>query len=282
MLRQMNPFAAHARPRSSRTGVGQSGLIPGRVLVCRFLVAALLHIATASARAQAPAPPASPPLLLTNAQQIAALGTNFAAGAYSAQLQAVVIYVSPQTRRLYVQDGDLGVQINHAGSVAPFRVGHRVEIGGTVLGGGPTLRLSGATATVIGDSPLPEPKLVSVHGLVKGEDAYRYVRVRGVVRDMFSNKAGLTLQLSDGAYPFEVAFQTTNAPLPRDWTDADIEVRGHCYPIYGPNGRPTGLRFHATSTNDVRVRTPGIADRFDGRPLLTIAEAARLSNNFKP
>jgi len=27
---------------------------------------------------------------------------------------------------------------------------------------------------------------------------------------------------------------------------------------------------------------PGIADRFDGRPLLTIAEAAKLTNNFKP
>ena len=239
-------------------------------------------IAIAAARAQAPAQPATSPILLTNAQQIAALGTNFAAGAYTARLQAVVLYVSPQTRRLYVQDGDLGVQVNLATAVASYRVSNRVEVTGTVLGGEPTLRLTGATATVLGDSPLPEPKLVSVHGLVKGEDAYRYVRVRGLVLDMFSNKAGLTLQLSDGAYPFEVAFQTVDAPLPRDWLDADLEVRGHSYPFYGPNGRPTGLRFHATSTNDVRVRTPGIADRFEGRPLLTIAEAAKLTNNFKP
>jgi hypothetical protein len=163
-------------------------LVPAWAFGCRFVAAALLHTVVVSARAQVPVPLASPPILLTNAQQIAALGTNIAAGAYTARLQAVVIYVSPQTRRLYVQDGDLGVQVNHVGSVAPFRVGNRVEIGGLVLGGEPTLRLSGATASVIGDSPLPEPKLVSVHGLVKGEDAYRYVRVRGMVRDMFSNK----------------------------------------------------------------------------------------------
>jgi len=136
----------------------------------------------------------SPPILLTNAQQIAALGTNFTADAYTARLLAVVIYVSPQTRRLYVQDGDLGVQVNLSSSVAPYRVSNRVEVTGTVLGGEPALRLGSAKATVLGDSPLREPKLVSVHGLVKGEDAFRYVRVRGMVRDMYSNKGGLTLQ----------------------------------------------------------------------------------------
>src|SRR5262249_51465238 len=203
------------------------------------------------------------------------------AGAYIARLQAVVIYISPPTRKLYVQDGDLGVEVNLSGSVTPFRVGNLVKIRGVVLGGEPTLRLGGAEAVVLGDAPLPEPKLVSVHRLVKGEQAFRYVKVRGMVRDMFSNKAGMTLQLTDGGYPFEVVFQTVDAPLPRDWTDAEIEVAGHCYPFYGANGRPTGIRFHATSTNQVRVLTPGIPDRFNGRPLLTIAAAAQLPNSLK-
>jgi len=86
------------------------------------------------------------------------------------------------------------VQVNLSSSVAPYRVSNRVEVTGTVLGGEPALRLGSAKATVLGDSPLREPKLVSVHGLVKGEDAFRYVRVRGMVRDMYSNKGGLTLQ----------------------------------------------------------------------------------------
>src|SRR5262249_55283055 len=117
---------------------------------------------------------------------------------------------------------------------------------------------------------------------VTGEDAFRWVKVRGMVRDMFSNKAGMTLQLTDGGYGFEVAFQTTNAALPRDWTDAEVEVTGQCYPFYSAlTGRPTMIRFHTQSTNNVRVLTPGIADRFEGRPLLTIAEAAKFPNDFK-
>ena len=102
MLRQMNPFADHARPRSCRIGVGLGWAAPVLQWSCRFLFVGLLCTVSAPARAQAPAPPVSPPILLTNAQQIAALGTNSTADAYTARLQAVVIYVSPQTRRLYV------------------------------------------------------------------------------------------------------------------------------------------------------------------------------------
>jgi hypothetical protein len=194
----------------------------------------------------------------------------------------VVIYVSPPSRRLYVQDGNLGVQINMAGSIAGFQPSNRVEVSGTVLVDEPTLRLGNAKAKVLGDAPLPEPKLVSVHRLVTGEDAYRYVRVRGMVRDMFSSPVNMILQLTDGGYGFEVAFQTENLPLPRDWTDAEIEVTGHCYPFYNAaTRRPTMIRFHTQGTNHVRVLAPGIADRFGGRPLLTIAEAAKLPNDFK-
>src|SRR5262245_56074531 len=71
----------------------------------------LLWVAAPPVRGQAPVAPESP-ALLTNAQQIAALGTNIPAGRYEARFKAVVLYVSPPTRRLYVQDGDLGVQVN--------------------------------------------------------------------------------------------------------------------------------------------------------------------------
>lgn len=225
----------------------------------------------------------TPPTVLTNAQQILALSNNIPAGLYQARFQAVVIYISPTSKRLYVQDGDLGVQLNLTGSVAAYRVGNLVEASGTVLGGDPSLRLTKATATVLGDAPLPEPKLFAIHYLVRGDHPYRYVKVRGVVRDMFSNRSGMTLLLTQDNYPFEVALPLANAPLPRDWTDAEIEVTGHSFPFYHPvTGRPTGLRFHASSTNDIRILKPGLADRFEGRPLLTLAEAAKLPNDLKP
>jgi hypothetical protein len=50
-----------------------------------------------------------------------------------------------------------------------------------------------------------------VHRLITGEDAFRWTRVRGVVRDMYSNKSSLVLQLMDGGYGFEVVFQLEDA-----------------------------------------------------------------------
>jgi PAS domain S-box-containing protein len=268
----------HARSLRSLARCRQVG-----ALGCWLIGLTLLHLVALPACGQAEPPPENSPTLLTNAQQIAALSNNIPAGRFEARFQAVVIYVSPPTKRLYVQNGDFGVQVNLTASVAPYRVGNLVEVSGTVLGGEPSLRLTGAKATALGDASLPEPPLISIHNLVRGDEPFRYVRVRGRIRDMYSTRTQLVFLLTQDNYPFEVWLQTANAALPREWTDAEIEVRGHSFPFYNPaTGRPTAIRFHATSTNEVRVLKPGIADRFEGRPLLTIAEAAKLPNHLGP
>src|SRR5262245_41978931 len=168
-------------------------------------------------------------VLLTNAQQIVALGTNIPEGHVQARLQGVVTYAAG-TARVYLQDGDLGVQVNLSGSTTRHRVGTLLEVTGTVLGGDPTLRLGNAKAVRLGTAPLPEPKLVSPHKLVRGEHSFRYVKVRAMVRDMYSTKSGLTLLVTHDGYPFEVSLLVVDAPLPREWTDAELEITGHCNP----------------------------------------------------
>jgi len=232
-------------------------------------------------RAEAGAQESASSVLLTNAQQLVALSTNIPEGQVQARLQGVVTYAAGPTR-VYLQDGDLGVQVNLSGSTTRHRVGTLLEVTGTVLGGDPTLRLGNAKAVRLGTAPLPEPKLVSPHKLVRGEDSFRYVKVRAMVRDMYATKSGLTLLVTQDGYPFEVSLQLGDAPLPREWTDAEIEITGHCNPTYSAvTGRPASIRFFATDTNDVRVLTPGVAEQFEGRRLLTIAETARLPNDLK-
>jgi PAS domain S-box-containing protein len=219
--------------------------------------------------------------LLTNAQQIVALSNHIPAGQYQIKFEGRVIFVAPASRRLYVQEGDLGVQVNARENVANFRPGQRVAINGTVLGGEPTLRISDGSVSLLGDGELPEPKRVSIHQLITGRDAFRHVQVRGMVRDMYATANELVLQLTQDGFPFEVRVSPTSAPLPVAWTDAEIEVTGFSYPYYNNNGRVTSIRFHAGSTNDVTVLEPGIGQRFEGRPLLTLAEASRLTNSLK-
>ena len=239
---------------------------------CLWLCAMAFHGFGIAAFAQSDAR-TNAPLLLTNAQQIAALGTNIPAGRYQAHLQAIVIYVS-STRRVYAQDGENGLQVNLTGTNQPIRVGDKIDVIGAVMGGDPTLRLDDAKAVVLGQVPLPETKLISAHRLVRGDDPFRYVALRGIVRDMVSNRGGINLLLTDHAFPFTVTLQTPPQSLPGEWLDAEIEVHGFSVPSFR-NGHATAFRFFGNTTNDVRVLSAGVAQLFEGRPLLTIAEAAR-------
>src|ERR1044071_4457963 len=80
--------------------------------------------------AQEAGPPSS---VLKNIKQVVTIpnGTPSLSNV-SARFRAVINYVSPPTRRLYVQDGDYAVQVNLIAPVTTFRPGQLVEVQGEV------------------------------------------------------------------------------------------------------------------------------------------------------
>ncbi len=219
---------------------------------------------------------------VTTIEQVVKIGTNLLmAGPVAARVQGVVIFVSPLSRRLYVQHGEFGVQANLSTSVTAFRVGQRVELSGKVEDALPTPRLVNTTASVLGEEPLPEPLPSSAHRFALGNDFLRLVKFRGVVRDIRSERDALMLLLTAEGLPFELSVQSTPGPLPREWLDAELEAVGFAFPFYTPEGRRTGFRVHAASTNFLRVVRAGGSNLFD-RPLLTIAEVARQPRAWQP
>jgi len=99
------------------------------------------------------------PIVLTSIQQIVATRpASFASNRYEAQFRGVVIYVSPPTRRVYVQEGEQGLQVNMSGPVGSFRAGQIVDIQGKVLAGLPFPRVVSARAIVAGQGEMPEAK----------------------------------------------------------------------------------------------------------------------------
>src|SRR5262245_61530149 len=217
---------------------------------------------------------AESPLIRTNVSQIIALGTNASTASYDARFQGVIIYVSPPTRRLYVQEGDQGLQVNLTAPVASFRAGQVVEVEGKIADSLPLPRIIGARAKVLGERPLPEAKFSSAARFAAGQDVFRFVSVRGFVRDMTSDRNALTLLIAEEWRTFELAVQVSGTPLPREWLDAEIEAQGMAYPFYNARNQPNGFRFHVSSLEFVRVIRSGDGTLFD-RPALTIAEASQ-------
>lgn len=196
------------------------------------------------------------------------------------RFEGVVLYVPPGGRRIYVQDGEHGIQANLllAGEYHP---GQRVAVAGVVEAGLPALRLSGGVVTVLGEAPLPAAPTSSAQRFAQNQDLFRWVKARGVVRDMFLEQGVLTLLLTAEGLPFGAAVQTFAGPLPADWLDAEVEITGLCAATYNPAGRVNGFRFHTTMTQFVKILRPGIADLGD-RPLLSIAAAASQPRAWQP
>ena len=219
---------------------------------------------------------------LTTIEQVVKIGTNLlAASSVTARVQGIVIFVSPRARRLYLQQGEFGLQANLSTVVTGFRVGHRVELTGKVEESMPTPRLVNTTATILGEEPLPEPLPSSAHRFALGHDFMRLVKLRGVVRDMRSERDAMLLLLTAEGLPFEFSVQSAPGPLPGDWLDAELEAVGFAVPSYTTEGRLSGFRVHSASTNVFRIIRAGSSNVF-GRPVLSIAEAARKPFAWQP
>ena len=264
-------FAGRLRSGASR-GAGWLGLA----------VAFCANCPRGALRAEDPlAPPAAAHALTTIEQVVKLRAADFTAGPIEARVQGVVIYVSPPTRRLYVQAGEFCVQANLAGPITEFSDGHFVEIAGSVENTLPMPRLINVSARVLGSAPLPEAVASSPQRFAVGKDFLRLVKVRGVVRDMTLENGSLMQSLTTEGLAFEYGIPSGPAHLPRGWLEAEIEATGFALPFYTASGTLTGFRFHSPTTNYLRVLRPGNFSLFD-RPLLTIAEASRLAKQWQP
>ncbi len=252
-----------------------------RRIVCLGLsVALLVGLPVRISGAEGEATVAVPEV--TSIEQLARIGTNvFALSPVPARVEAVIIFVSPSMRRLYVQEGEIGVQVNLTNSVSGFHVGQRVELTGKVEAFQPMPRFVSASARVLGEGSPPVPKESSAHRFALGRDLLRLVKLRGIVRDMRSERGGLGLLLTSEGLPFEYLIQSAPGPLPRDWLDAEIEAEGFAVASYTAAGKLIDFRFNTSTTNSIRLLQPGNPNFFD-RPLLTIAEAARQPRAWQP
>lgn len=231
---------------------------------------------------QEPRRGATAALLLTNLEQVVTLDPVLASSnRYSARVSGVVTYVSELTTRIFLQEGDRGIQVTLAASNRGFRAGQRVEATGAVEPGRPYPTLARATATVLGTAPLPGGANVTAHQLSAGAHPFCMVTTRAIVRDMTLNGELLVLLVSYDGSPFEVWVSPAAGPLPREWIDAEIQVTGMAFQVFNARGRVTRFDVSASSTDQIKVIRPGPGTLFD-RPLLSIADAAKQPQEWGP
>jgi PAS domain S-box-containing protein len=216
-----------------------------------------------SLRAADPLPPIDPNLpTLTSVQQLRVLPREEARQGYPVHVRAVVTYFDLQWHTLFIEDTNSGCFVFASDQARVLRPGQLVEIEGR-SGAGFVPVIHESKLTILGDSPLPNPRPVTLDRLISGAEDSQRVQIQTVVRSMMVEHSRLILEFDEAGGRFEAHVPNYQASaLPLHLLGARVEMTG----IAGANlnlaDRPLGIRLYLTNLDAVRVVAPANTNAF--------------------
>ncbi|MDB6135693.1 MAG: two-component sensor histidine kinase [Verrucomicrobiales bacterium] len=245
------------------------------------LLPTALLLAASIFQAPAQEPAAPPPATaarreLTTAAQVLALPREEALRRrLPVRLRGIVTLPMSSQRMAYVQDETDAVIVQiSAWPAGGLPSGTLVEVRGTADFAVFAPQVIKAEVTVTGSGPMPEPMALPVADMMRGRGFGRWVRIRGVIRDMHLDRDVLGLSVAaQGQRVFCLSTGFPEGRLPVEWLESPVEVDGVCWTDVDANRRPIG--FHLVGIGPECVRRQPAADPFAGRPL-PLTEEKRL------
>jgi signal transduction histidine kinase len=249
---------------------------PLGLLASRGAAALCLALPGALPAALSPAPPQP---VLTRVQQVLDLGVDGARlKPHPVRLRGVVTLVTWEfDDSVFIQDETGGILVTTRSLPPDIREGMLLEAAGTTTAGSFYVFIKDAELKVVGEGSMPEPRRFTLAELNAGEGFGQWHQIEGVVRDVVSLRDGhLILRVaSQGHWFFTRMRIPSDLPLPAEWLDARVELRGIPLTFINSRNNPNGFDLHVSGTNFLRIIDPGTTNLFE-RPLLT-AQALRPS-----
>ena len=165
--------------------------------------------------------------VLTTVAEIRALAPSEAERGHAVRLRGVVTSYGNERYVYYLQDETGGVRADPRGGRAhPNEVGDLLEIEGVTAADGPKVMIVPTTAVWLGQTPLPEPRRVTIDDLPRAvHDAWR-VKVAGVVRRAVLEKGLLSLDVAQGHESFRAEIIGAPSASLADLVGAQVQVAG--------------------------------------------------------
>ena len=193
---------------------------------------------------------------------------------YPVRLEAIVTYVSPIRRQLFVEDASGGVFVHASGDpgVSP---GDRLLIEGSSAPGGLAPLVVAGSVRRLGTGALPPATPVSAARLSAGYDDCRRIEVTGHVRRVQRGDDETTLLLGVDGQSFLVRLPPGVADGPR--IDSRVRVRGVCGTLFNWRGVFDHVELLVPAPADLRVEEEGAAPF--SLPLLPARDLLRSQTN---
>ncbi len=200
---------------------------------------------------------------LDSARAVHRLSREEAARGYPVRLEAVVTYSDPLWWMLFVHDATEGVFVVPRSTDVDVRPGHRVRVEGTSAPGNFSPVIDGATLTVLGDGPLPEPVRPNHNELLSGQFDCAWVAVTGLVQSRAEDDGRSTLRIrTRGGTVFATLAPSVPVEDAERLVDARISAAGAVGVQLNRQRQLVDVRLHIPGLSAIQILEPPPRDPF--------------------
>jgi signal transduction histidine kinase len=231
-----------------------------------FLLVVAVFVFAASLSAQAP--------MITSARELRAISGEEAKLKLPVRVRGVVTLVEA-ARTAFIQDGDAGTFLHLRPDQTDLQPGQIVEAEGVTYAGLYVPGVEPTSLRVVGESPLPTPRPVTVEQLASGVFNYEWVEVRGIVRSVRAAADGHTvLVLALGNGRLEVHANTADTEAAERLLDARIRIAGLAAGFINDRRQLVAPHLRVTDFSAAQVEERGPDDAF-ALPVTPVAQLLR-------
>ncbi len=222
---------------------------------------------------------------LTTARDVLNLSADEAKRGLPVEVRGVVTYTEKTwAGQFFVQDGTGGVFVGYSGKASP-EIAQVVEVRGISHPGAFAPFIEKPDWRVVGQSPLPAAREISIERFASGIDDGLRVEVRGRVKRVFENSRNQWgLIVSSGGHRFEVTISPPrpDATLPHEWVGSLVRLRGVLAADYQLHRRGLAMvRLFVASTDEVFIEQPEEFDPFKSA-LLPLSGVGQYRRDLAP
>jgi hypothetical protein len=200
---------------------------------------------------------------LDSTRAVHRLSREEAARGYPVRLEAVVTYSDPLWWMLFVHDSTEGVFVVPRTTEINVRPGQRVRVEGTSAPGNFSPVVDGATLTVLGEGPLPEPLRPSHNELLSGQFDCAWVAVTGLVQSRAEDDGRSTLRIrTRGGTVFATLAPSVPVEDAERLVDARISAAGAVGVQLNRQRQLVDVRLHIPGLSAIQILEPPPRDPF--------------------
>lgn len=194
------------------------------------------------------------------------------------RLRGVVTFFEETLFSRFIQDGTAGVYLFDSALPLHLVPGQLVEVEGTTSPGEYAPIVVPKEIRVVGDAPLPAPKLVTYEQLASGKEDSQLVEITGIVRSVQFDETAqhYLIEIATGGGRLSVYARQLPVERKDDLLDSTVRVRGVCSTQFNHQRQLFAIRLMVPRPEDLHVEEAAPRDAFAvaARPIGSLLQFA--------